>query len=105
MAPHRNVELKARDPDPERTLRAALEHGARDHGVLVQRDTYFAARDGRLKLREEEARGSSTAQLIAYARADEAAARTSAYHLVDVPDPAALTAALTEALGVVVVVA
>jgi homotetrameric cytidine deaminase len=105
MAPHRNVELKARDQDPERTLRSALAHGAGDQGVLKQRDTYFAARDGRLKLREEQ-RGDEpwTATLIAYARADEAAARTSAYHLVDVPDPAALTAALDAALGTVVVV-
>jgi homotetrameric cytidine deaminase len=102
MAPHRNVELKASDPDPERTLRAALEAGATDQGVLEQRDTYFAAREGRLKLREEAGR---TAQLIAYARADEAVARTSAYHLVDVPDPAAATEALDAALGIAVVVA
>ena len=102
MAPHRNVELKARDPEPERTLAAALAHGAADEGVLEQRDTYFAAREGRLKLREERGR---PAQLIAYARADEAAARTSAYHLVDVPDPAVAAAALEAALGVTVVVA
>jgi homotetrameric cytidine deaminase len=102
MAPHRNVELKARDPEPERTLAAALAHGAADQGVLEQRDTYFAAREGRLKLREERGR---PAQLIAYARADEAAARTSAYHLVDVPDPAVAAAALEAALGVTVVVA
>lgn len=104
-APHRNVELKARDPEPERTLRAALALGARDHGVLRQRDTYFAARDGRLKLREETAPdGTARAQLIAYDRADEAAARLSAYHLVDVGDPAALTAALHAAHGISVVV-
>ncbi|MCW2984126.1 MAG: cdd [Conexibacter sp.] len=100
MAPHRNVELKARDHDPEATLAAALGHGAQDQGVLRQIDTYFAAREGRLKLREQD--GSAT--LIAYARADEATARTSAYHLVDVPDPATLTAALDAALGTVVVV-
>jgi homotetrameric cytidine deaminase len=99
-APRRNVELKARDGDPEATLAAALGHGAADQGVLRQKDTYFAAREGRLKLREEE----DGATLIAYARADEAAARTSAYHLVDVPDPAALTAALDASLGTVVVV-
>jgi homotetrameric cytidine deaminase len=107
MAPHRNVELKARDQDPERTLRAALGHGAQDHGALRQRDTYFAAREGRLKLREEHAEGGDGAvhaQLIAYARADQATARESAYHLVDVPDPAALTAALDAALGTVVIV-
>ncbi|MCW2994031.1 MAG: cdd [Conexibacter sp.] len=100
MQPLRNVELKARDHDPEATLAAALGHGAADQGVLRQIDTYFAAREGRLKLREEG--GSAT--LIAYARADEATARTSAYHLVDVPDPAALKGALDAALGTVVVV-
>jgi homotetrameric cytidine deaminase len=100
MAPHRNVELKARDHDPEATLAAASGHGAADQGVLTQVDTYFAAREGRLKLREE----GDAATLIAYARADEALARTSAYHLVSVPDPAALKAALDDALGTVVVV-
>jgi homotetrameric cytidine deaminase len=100
MYPLRNVELKARDHDPERTLGAALGHGAVDQGVLTQVDTYFAARNGRCKLREED--GAAT--LIAYARADEAAARISAYHLVAVPDPAALKAALDSALGTVVVV-
>lgn len=100
MHPLRNVELKARDHDPERTLAAALGHGAVDQGVLTQVDTYFAAREGRLKLREED----GTATLIAYARADEAVARTSAYHLVAVPDPAALKAALDSVLGTVVVV-
>jgi homotetrameric cytidine deaminase len=106
MAPNRNVELKARDPEPEQTLAAALAHGAADQGVLRQRDTYFAAREGRLKLREERAgdAADATAQLIAYARADEAAARTSAYHLVDVPDPAALAVALDASLGSVVTV-
>ncbi len=100
MHPLRNVELKARDHDPEATLAAALGHGAVDQGVLTQTDTYFAAREGRLKLREEDGVGT----LIAYARADEATARTSAYHLVAVPDPVALKAALDDALGTVVVV-
>jgi homotetrameric cytidine deaminase len=107
MAPQRNVELKARDQDPERTLRAALAHGAQDQGVLRQRDTYFAAREGRLKLREEHTEGGDGAvhaQLIAYARADAATARQSAYHLVGVPDPAALTGALDASLGTVVTV-
>jgi homotetrameric cytidine deaminase len=99
-APRRNVELKARDHDPEASLAAALRHGAADQGVLRQKDTYFAAREGRLKLREED----DAATLIAYARADEATARTSAYHLVDVPDPGALATALDASLGTVVVV-
>ena len=53
-APRRNVELKALDPDPARSLAVCRELGAEDRGVLRQRDTYFRARSGRLKLREEE---------------------------------------------------
>ena len=63
--PRRNVELKARDPDPEATLARALRAGATDHGVIRQRDTYFAVPQGRLKLREEEPGG---ARLISYRR-------------------------------------
>jgi len=47
-SPRRNVELKARDADPEATLRRALELGASDEGVLRQRDTYFGRARGRL---------------------------------------------------------
>lgn len=100
MLDRRNVELKARDPDPAATRRAALALGANAHGTLHQRDTYFAAPRGRLKLREQD----GAAQLIAYERADAPGARTCAYRLVDVPDPQALAAALDTALGTTVVV-
>jgi homotetrameric cytidine deaminase len=99
MEPRRNVELKARDPDPDATLRAALAHGASDHGVLRQRDTYFAAPGGRLKLRVQDDDG---AQLVGYRRADAAQARLSAYHLADVPDPEATAAALDATLGITI---
>jgi homotetrameric cytidine deaminase len=95
----RNVELKARDPHPDATLQAALGHGASDEGVLRQRDVYFGARGGRLKLRIQE---GDTAQLVGYRRADAATARLSAYHLADVPDPDATIAALGATLGVTV---
>ena len=93
----RNVELKAHDPDPDATLRAALAlDGVEDRGVLHQRDTYFHATAGRLKLRRQD----GAAQLIAYARADAPGARESAYRLVDAPDPDALAAALQATYGV-----
>src|SRR4051794_41953255 len=95
-APRRNVELKALDPDPQATLERALAAGARDHGELVQRDTYFGAPRGRLKLREEQ---PGQAHLIAYERADEASARTSAYRIAPVPAAGELRAALDAALG------
>jgi homotetrameric cytidine deaminase len=100
-APRRNVELKARDPDPERSLATARALGADDQGVLRQRDTYFRAREGRLKLREEEPGG---AVLIQYDRPDDAAARESRYRLTEVADPDTLRASLDAALGTLVVV-
>lgn len=97
----RNIELKARLSDPQaasviaRSL--AKDPPERQHQV----DTYFAAAHGRLKLREIEGRG---AQLVWYARCDQAAAKSSDYRLVSVSEPAALKQALAAALGVVQVV-
>src|SRR3954447_1137675 len=100
-APRRNIELKAFDPDPERSLAAALGLGARDKGVIRQRDTYFRVMSGRLKLREEEPGGAS---LVQYSRADAASARESRYRVVPVEDAAGLCAALETSLGVLAVV-
>jgi homotetrameric cytidine deaminase len=97
----RNVELKAVDPDPERSLAVCRELGAEDRGVLRQRDTYFRAREGRLKLREEE---PGAAVLIQYDRPDAAEARESRYRLVPVADPVVAREALDAALGTLVVV-
>jgi homotetrameric cytidine deaminase len=123
--PARNVELKAHDPDPARTLERALAAGAEERGVLRQRDTYFAVAHGRLKLREEEPEGwpsrrggvreatppqaarspySGGATLIAYDRPDDAGERVSDYRLVAVAEPEPLRAALAAANGVVVTV-
>lgn len=71
----RNREIKAVDLDPQATLRAALEFGADDEGWLHQRDTYFHAVQGRLKLREAP---HEPAELIAYARVELAGGRRSA---------------------------
>ena len=97
----RNLELKARDPDPAASRRACAGLGATVAGELRQRDTYFRVRAGRLKLREAEGR---PAELIAYARADRPEARLSEYTVVPVPDPAALRGALAGTLGVLAVV-
>jgi adenylate cyclase class IV len=97
--PRRNIELKASDPDPDRSLQVSLEIGASDEGWLHQTDTYFRVLHGRLKLREE----GPVAQLISYERSDETVARESRYRLVPVGDPAGLKDALSDALGVLVV--
>jgi homotetrameric cytidine deaminase len=97
-----NLELKARDPDPDATAARCRALGAEDRGELVQRDTYFASRTGRLKLREHERAG---AELIAYRRPDRAEPEQSGYVLAPVSDAAALCEALDAALGTAVVVA
>jgi homotetrameric cytidine deaminase len=101
--PRRNVELKARDADPQATLRRARELGASDEGILRQRDTYFGRARGRLKLRELLDQ-PGRAELIAYQRPDDAQARTSAYRIAPVADPEAVRGALDAALGTRVVV-
>ena len=96
--PSRNVELKAHDPDPARTLERALAAGAEDRGVLRQRDTYFAVAHGRLKLREEEPGGAT---LIAYERPDAASERVSRLPARRrSPSPPRCCAALSAAIGV-----
>jgi homotetrameric cytidine deaminase len=95
------VEVKALDPDPERSLSICRELGAEDRGVLVQRDTYFRTPSGRLKLREERDAGAT---LVQYDRPDAVEARVSRYRLVAVPDADGLREALDAALGTLVIV-
>src|SRR5258706_14655754 len=93
----RNIELKASCRDLGAAREAARAMGAEYAGILEQRDTYFIATNGRLKLRETT---GMPAELIAYARDNAAAVRGSDYQLVRIPDPATLRMALTTSLGV-----
>ena len=97
-----NVELKARDPDPEATAARCLNFGAVAAGTLRQTDTYFHARSGRLKLRTHDGDGAS--ELIAYQRQDQLEPTGSSYIRVPVPDRDLMIDALNVALGQVVVV-
>jgi predicted adenylyl cyclase CyaB len=101
----RNVELKARDRDHRGSLAACVSLGAEERGALVQRDTYFHAAQGRLKLREEKDEVGARAHLIAYERPDLSEERVSRYRIVAVERPAELKAALAAALGIEAVVA
>lgn len=97
----RNVELKAKDSDPELSLDTCQEIGAEDKGTLLQQDTYFNVPRGRLKLRQE---GESSAHLIAYERSDEPGRRESRYRLIEVRDARELSEALASVLGIAAVV-
>jgi len=92
----RNIECKASDPDPGRSLRVCEALGAEDGGEIWQRDTYFEVRHGGLKLREER---PGKPHLIQFERAREAQQRESRYRIVEVDDAKVLRAALTAALG------
>ncbi len=100
-AAQRNLEIKAGDADPRRSLERALALGAEDRGEIAQRDTYFAGASGRLKLREQT---PGEAELIQYRRADAKGTSTSEYRIVPVAEADSLREALDAALGTLVVV-
>jgi predicted adenylyl cyclase CyaB len=63
--------------------------------MLVQQDTFFAAPDARLKLRDF---GDGRGELIGYRRPDVGNARGSEYFVCPVPDPARMLETLSFAL-------
>jgi adenylate cyclase class IV len=95
--PRRNIELKARDPDPATSLKVCRSLGAADHGEIAQRDTYFAVPHGGLKLREEQ---PGRPHLIQFERASQPQQRESRYRIIEVSDGVALSAALAAAIGI-----
>lgn len=99
--PRRNIELKAHDPDPARSLEICRTVGAEDHGEIWQRDTYFQVASGGLKLREER---PGRPHLIQFQRANEPQQRESRYRIIEIDDGAVLSAALADAIGIRVVV-
>ena len=92
----RNIELKARIADTDAARKLAEAIATERLGIEQQVDTYFYCRNGRLKLREIDARA---AQLIWYARPDTQGPKPSDYQIVPVSDAARLKFALTAALG------
>ncbi len=96
-APQRNLELKARYTDLAAARRRLQLLGVQDGGLEIQTDTYFRVVSGRLKLREIE---GGVAVLIGYHRPDVTGSRWSDYHLVVVPQPAAMKTLLADLLGI-----
>lgn len=104
----RNLELKVRcdSDDLHRVLEAIPAVDISDQRQLHQRDTYFVAPTGRLKLRQIAEGKVESAELIQYTRPDTAGMRLSTYRrspiLVDAA--ATLLDSLRDALGVLTVV-
>jgi len=97
----RNIELKARLASLDAARETARRLATSPPSVERQKDTYFVCRWGRLKLRERE---GLCAQLVGYSRANDASSKASDYQIVEISDVAALHAALSATLGVLVVV-
>lgn len=91
----RNIESKFRCADHVRVASRALEMGARNEGLLRQRDQFFAVSRGRLKLRSF---ADGRCELISYDRDDAPEARTSEYSLHRADDAATLEEVLSRAL-------
>jgi predicted adenylyl cyclase CyaB len=99
--PCQNLERKCQH-DNLTLARSALERlPARCEGQQEQIDTYYHARQGRLKLRVIHAASwEKRAELIWYDRPDEGAIRASTYHRVAVEDAEGMHAVLSASLAV-----
>lgn len=97
----RNIELKAIDPAPARSIEICRRLEAEYRGLIWQRDSYFDVPFGGLKLREES---PGRPHLIQFERADEPQQRESRYRIVEIEDACALLAALSTAIGLTVTV-
>jgi adenylate cyclase, class 2 len=96
----RKLVLKARDPNPARSLEVCLGLGAEDRGQTHQTDTYLGVKQGRLKLREE----NGTAELIYYERTSEGRVRDGLHRATQVVHADTLKDALVAKWGIMVVV-
>jgi predicted adenylyl cyclase CyaB len=94
----RNVEIKARVPEPGKLLDAVLDIADRGPTVFAQDDTFFACPTGRLKLR---AFSPTEGQLIFYRRDDVAGPKLSEFVITATAEPDALRGILSLAYGVV----
>lgn len=90
-----NIEIKARASDWEAQRRTAAEI-AGPAEELLQEDTFFNCPEGRLKLREQGAKGAC---LIFYRRGDIKGPKSSEYSFTPVPEPASLKKLLAAAFG------
>jgi adenylate cyclase class IV len=94
----RNVEFKARIGTVEALLPRAQALADGPPERIEQDDTFFACREGRLKLRDF---GTGHGELIYYERPDAGGPKVSDYVRAATAEPAALREALARAHGVI----
>ena len=92
-----NIEIKARARNFDEIKARAEQLSNRPTEVISQEDTFFNARQGRLKLRILSA---GEGQLIYYTRPDQEGPKRSDYHISDTSDPESLKRVLELAYGI-----
>jgi predicted adenylyl cyclase CyaB len=92
-----NVEIKARIDDLDAVERRVASVADGPPETIEQRDTFFRAARGRLKLREF---ADGSGELIHYVRPDDPTPKPSDYRIATTPHAAPLRALLGRALGV-----
>jgi adenylate cyclase class 2 len=95
-----NLEAKFKLHDLERARKQAEAIKYEFRATLVQRDTFFRVREGKLKLREEE----SGASMIFYGRQDSRDLKLSSYEIVPIVEPEKTREMMTQALGTIATV-
>lgn len=93
----RNVEIKARVPDPAAVHAAALEVATEPPVTLRQHDVFYRVECGRLKLRRFP---DGPAELIRYHRPDATGPKTSDYDIFRTKDGQKLHDVLAASLGI-----
>ncbi len=91
-----NIEIKARLVNASHAHALAKKLSGAEPEIIWQTDTFFQVQEGRLKLREFDAKRG---QLIFYRRADVAGCKQSDYRIVETAEPGALRETLAMALG------
>ena len=97
----KNLELKSLYDSLPRAKRIARAIGAVHKGLLLQVDTYFSVRSGRLKLREID---GEKFELIYYERANAKKSRYSDYRIVPLIEPRSARDLFRVLFGISVVV-
>lgn len=99
----KNIELKVSVNDFSALIQKLTALGAKHQGVLHQKDTYFHAKQGRLKLREIN---DAEFVLVYYERPDKNESKISMYEIVEYDSESAqkMKSILTKTLGIKIIV-
>jgi adenylate cyclase, class 2 len=95
-----NLEAKFKLPDLSEAQSRAESIGYEFRATLVQCDTFFRVREGKMKLREEP----SGAWLIYYGRQDSRDLKLSSYDIIPISEPVKFRESMTRALGTIATV-